>query len=163
MKYIPSNRRRGAAALLALVTAGALALSGCGTATNTANTQWIGTADAICRQLNSKLLSTPPATHASHVAIGLNALQHAALERKSLAELSRLTVPASLASSWAQILTYRRKLAAELVTLAGYWKLDDVKSLRALASSKAELHAKLAELAGRDGFNDCAFVGSAAA
>jgi hypothetical protein len=37
-----------------------------------------------------------------------------------------------------------------------------VHRIRALAVSKRALHAKLAELAGHDGFNDCAFVGSAA-
>jgi hypothetical protein len=37
-----------------------------------------------------------------------------------------------------------------------------VQRIRAIAVSKEKLHAKLAELAGHDGFNDCAFVGSAA-
>jgi hypothetical protein len=117
----------------------------------------IAQADPICRRLNVELAA---ASRASHVAIATSALRHAALERAAVAELSKLTPPASLANDWRQIIKYRRTLAEELVKLGGYAKANDTQKVKALAVSKTRVHKKLFEIAKRDGFEHCSRVSS---
>ena len=147
-----------------MLVAGTLALAGCGGSSTaaTAGSAWTAKADVICRQLNARLVSTPPGPHASHAEIARNALQHAALEQAVATELGKLTPPAALTRDWAQILAYRRQLSTQLVALAASWKRNDIKRLRVLGRSKEKIHLKLAAIAHGDGFRDCSHVGSTA-
>jgi hypothetical protein len=85
---------------------------------------------------------------------------NAALERLAVAALARLKPPASLARDWRQMLAYRRKLIDELDALAGDVKTNNKRAVQSLALSKLQVHKKLLQLAARDGFKDCAHVGS---
>jgi len=118
----------------------------------------IARADAVCRQVNRQLIAAPASLDASQIA--RDAPRNAALERRAVAQLRKLTPPASLARDWRQILAYRQTLAGQLVELAKYVKALDVRHVQALAASKKQTHRKLAGLAIRDGFKDCANVGA---
>jgi hypothetical protein len=162
------RKKKGACTALAILVT--LVSPGCGGSSKTepsgssrppsksaAVARLIAQADPICRRLNVELAA---ASRASHVAIATSALRHAALERAAVAELSKLTPPASLANDWRQIIKYRRTLAEELVKLGGYAKANDTQKVKALAVSKTRVHKKLLEIAKRDGFEHCSRVSS---
>jgi hypothetical protein len=123
-----------------------------------ATSRLIASADAICRRFNKELTgaSRPQASK-----VARTAPRNAALEQRAVAELSKLTPPASLARDWKQIIAYRRTLAEELVTLARDAKADNVQGMQALAASKKRVHDELTKLAAHDGFTDCSSVGTA--
>ena len=159
--------------LLALAAGGIAVLTGCGGSSrvmatgaaastrpsgSSAASQLIARADAVCKRLNNEIAATPPGMQDSPLKLSRNALQHAALERKAVSDLSRLTPPASLAHDWAQILADTRRLAAELTTLGRYWKLDEKQRISALGASKKHIHTELSAIASHDGFKDCSHV-----
>jgi hypothetical protein len=161
-------RKKGAVTALAILAT--LVATGCGSSSkaeprgssgppseSAAAARLIAQADPICRRLNVELAA---AARASHVAIATSALRNAVLERTAVAQLSKLTPPASLAQDWRQILRYRRTLAEELVKLGGYAKANDAQAIKALAVSKKRVHKKLFEIARRDGFEHCSRVSS---
>jgi hypothetical protein len=153
---------------LLLLTVAVLVSTGCGGASKAApagtrhpdgsTSRFIAGADAICKRLNAELTPNTSA-HLSGTELARSTLRNAALERAVLARLSKLTVPASLADGWKQLLSDRRTLVAELVMLAQSVKSNDTEKLHALAVSKFRLHQKLRETASRDGFKDCSHVG----
>jgi hypothetical protein len=122
-----------------------------------ANSHLIASADAICRRVNGQLTgaSRPQPADISHTAP-----RNAAIELRAVAELSKLTPPASLARDWTQMLAYRRTLAQELVALARDANAGDIAGMRALGLSKKRVRQKLSQLAARDGFRDCMSVGT---
>jgi hypothetical protein len=174
IEHLTPPGRSEALPLLSLVAVAALALTGCGGSSRpTATTarpasgsspptsRLTASADTICRRLNDELTATQPGRDANHADLARNALRHAALERQATKSLSGLTPPASLARDWAQILAYRRRLAAELVTIGHDWELNDTQAIRTLGAAKKQIHVKMATIASHDGFTDCSRVGSA--
>jgi hypothetical protein len=119
----------------------------------------IAKADAICRRANHELAASPPHLEASQIA--RSAPRNAALETRAVAELAKLTPPASLALDFRQIIAYRRTLAGELIKLARSAKANDARGMQALAASKKQVHRKLSELATRNGFKDCSEASAA--
>lgn len=158
--------RARALAVLAL----ALASSGCGgssgaepggstVARSPQARRLIASADAICGQLNTELVSTT-SSHPSNSEIASTAPRHAALEKTAVARLSRLTPPPELAGDWSKIIAYRTTLAQELEALARAAKANDTAAVSALGTSKARVHKQLAVIAVHDGFSACATVGA---
>jgi hypothetical protein len=163
--------RRRSASLGAVVV---LALAGCGGVGTTKLTRSVTTAprsssasgaarliakaDAICRQVNHELAAGPQRLEGPQIAV--TALHNAALERRAVAELSRLTPPGALARDWRQIIAYRQSLAEALAKLGHYAKANDVQRMLALSTSKKQAHQKLSKLASRAGFKDCSRVGT---
>ncbi len=122
-----------------------------------ARLQLIGMADTICKRLDTKLATVNPA-NLSAGEIARFAPPRAVLERTALAELSKLTPPASIARDWGQVIAYRRTLMEELFKLGRYAKIDDTSGIRALAVSKKRVHQQLLAVATRDGFKYCSGV-----
>jgi hypothetical protein len=144
-------------AFLAPLLVTLLAAAGCGGST-TAAPPLISQADAICKRLNAQLVpSASPRLSAAKLA--RSSLRHAALERGALAQLRKLTPPASLAADWKQGIAFRQMLVSELVGLAQATRSNDVKQAKALIASKARVRQKLFEIAKSDGFKDCTHVG----
>jgi len=111
-------------------------------------------ADTICRRVNNELAAAPPGVLASQIA--RSAPRNAAVEQRAIAELNGITPPTAVASDWRKMIAYRQTLAEELLKLANYAKVNDTRSMQALAVSKERVHQKLSALATRDGFKDCA-------
>jgi hypothetical protein len=148
----------------------ALATAGCGSSTSTTSTQadhtattsqqspFIAQANAICRQLNAEFDAHKPASTSVREIARLSP-PRAALEAKTLEELSKLTPSASLASDWQQILRYRQTLARELAQLGHEAKANNVTAINALATSKKHVHEKLHTVATGAGINECGEIG----
>jgi len=116
----------------------------------------VAAADPICRHLNSRVVL---ALTLSSQKIASAASRNAVLERAALAELEKLTAPASIAVQWQQILAYRRTLAQQLPTLARYERSNDTKAANALIASKRHLHRQLQVAASQLGMTACARLG----
>jgi hypothetical protein len=160
--------RRWATCLLGIA---ALAVSGCGSSgSSTAGStqqltasapssgptaQLIVQADAICKRRNAALSALPLKSPNAHE-VELFAAKSVALDEAALAELSRLSAPASLASDWQQILGYTSGLRGDMVKLREDAKHNDTKPIVALGQSTASLKKKLLAVATRAGFKDCA-------
>jgi hypothetical protein len=85
----------------------------------------------------------------------------ASFERTILAELSKLTPPASLANDWKQVLASIRVLSENTVKLAAAAKASPTifsKAERALVSSNLNTRRPMLATAARDGFRECALV-----
>jgi hypothetical protein len=152
---------------VAIVVAGGTVWAGCGGSaakapsltSSSAGRTLVASADGICRRLNSRLAASEPASHSKPAGFARNAFAHAALERQTLTELSRLSPPPAFAGDWARLLAYRRTLAAELVASGHEWAVYDKKSLLKLATAKARVHVEMFQLAHKAGFTACALVG----
>jgi hypothetical protein len=121
----------------------------------------MASAERTCGQLNARLKASEPPRGATARQVASNALAHAALEHQTLAELQALAVPSALAARWRQMLSYRRTLVSELLTLAHAWTVGDQQMIVALAGSKERVHQQMYRLARAAGFNACARVGPA--
>ena len=122
------------------------------------NARFISSADEICRRFALALShSRPRSLRGSDLA--KNALDHERIERAAVAQLTRLTVPASLSSDWRRIIEYKKLLAAELHTVSRAWKTDDKLVLNVLGNSKRKNHLALLKLATHDGFKSCGETG----
>lgn len=122
---------------------------------------FIARADAVCRRLNGQLAATAPHQGEAPAALARNALQHAALERRTSSELGKLPPPRALARDWARIVADRRTLAADLVTLARALSSGQSSQTIGVLALKSATHKAMSAIAEHDGFADCAKVGSA--
>jgi hypothetical protein len=162
------SRTRLAALALAATT---LAASGCGGTTKSSSqaappaqaeshtqtgpltrTELIAKADAICSRVNAQLAST--AIRSTHDYARLLP-QVAAYEQTELAELGKLTPPASMASDWQQILASTRTLAGDTAKIAEYAKSNNLKAARALLTTATTAQQQMLATAKRNGFKDC--------
>jgi hypothetical protein len=114
----------------------------------------IAEADVICRRLNNALAASKSAGKNASQIVSASS-RHAALERRTVAELNELTAPTSLTRDWKQIISFRRTLADDLIKLAHLAKVENSTAIRSLAASKTRVHDELTRIATRDGFKDC--------
>jgi hypothetical protein len=125
--------------------------------------RFIAAADPICRHVNVQLArssaqgGTKTARERARYVAAL--LRNEGLERRSTGELARLTPPPALAADWAKMLGYRRTLASQLGELSTALAHKDKVAQQDLISLKKERHQLLREVAGKDGFKDCATLG----
>ncbi len=157
-----SNRRasRNVRASLALIAV-SIVVGGCGTAaTPQANVPSgpAAEAGAICSRVNSEIAASKPSSASMQEIIRFTP-KHVAIENRGLAELSRLTPPASLAHSWTRILDYRRRLIAELTHLLQSAQSNDASQIKAVAASKERLHQALLTTAQRVRLYSCGLTG----
>jgi hypothetical protein len=117
----------------------------------------ITAAEAICKRLNVEVASVKP-NGSGIKEIARIVPRNAALEQEALAELAKLTPPASLVHAWRQILELRRRLVAELVKLAQAASRNDTRRVLEITGSKRQTHQKLRAAATREGFTECAQI-----
>jgi hypothetical protein len=122
--------------------------------------QLIAAAEPICRRLDRALSATENAKPSADANARMREIvridpSHAVLEQKVATELAKLSPPPSLAHDWAQIVSYRSRLAGELARLARAAARKDTTEVNGLAKSKKEVHVLLRKLATRDGFKEC--------
>ena len=168
-------RRHLRAGTLLLFFLPLLACTGCGGGSGSGNAKASGTstpegkpssargaflarAEGICLQVNKQIAILKPKSE-SPAEIVRVAGPHAAIERASISELSRLTPPAAVAHDWRQIVTDRRALADELAALVKAARANDSAAIQRLAASKKKTHKKLLAAATRAGFKSCSQVG----
>jgi hypothetical protein len=116
--------------------------------------QLVTSADAICKRLNAELALDEPKSLSTRE-VARYAPQRAAEERAAVAKLSRLTPPPAGAHEWAQILSYRRTLAAELALLGRAAQTKNIKAMNTLANTKKRVHEELLAVAKHAGFKYC--------
>jgi hypothetical protein len=115
-------------------------------------------AETICRRVNSELAASTPANSSKQESVRV-ITRHAAIERKGVDELSRLTAPASVGAHWQTILGYRRTLVADLSDLAQKTASGDTAEIKVLASAKSRTHKSLLTAGAAAGLKSCALVG----
>lgn len=114
-------------------------------------------ADALCQRLNIVLDLDKPKSNSLRETAGI-APGRAALEQSNVDKLRRLKVPASLASSWHEMLRLRASLAHELMQYGRAAAASDQAALAALRRSKVHMHQQLRAVGHAAGFNYCADV-----
>jgi len=153
--------------IVVVLAAGSLALIGCGgvveggVVNSGATSQLLRRADAICRRLNSELVTAKPS---GMIAQGVpNDLpRHIVLEREAqnkLRNLGKLAGSPALAKGWQRVLEDRGLLVDELTGLLKAAKRGDASAIAALTTSKKHTHVALRADAARIGFRDCSVVG----
>ena len=116
---------------------------------------FIAKGEAICARTNAELSSSVVKSHQDL----LRVLPQAAIYDKTEAqELSRLVPPSALAQSWTQIVNDFQRFGEYSDRVAEYARANDRKSQQSLTTTAEKLHEKVAALAKRDGFNECAQI-----
>lgn len=134
----------------------AQALSDGGYGKALSNSELIAKADAVCTRFNVA------AAAARHVTIHtmqdvVNAAQkQAAIERTAVAELSKLTPPATLAHDWEQILSIRRLLIEEFNEIVTYARENNPGGVDSVLKAGSGVEAQMHTTAKRDGLISCA-------
>lgn len=144
-----------------MLAATTLAASGCGGVTKSStptaqatqsqqgNAEFIRQADAICARLNAQVAPIHDTNFAT-VAPRL-----ATLEQAALADLAKLTPPASIAGDWKQIVTSQQTIAEDTVKLGQYGKANNLNGARTLFFTIDDVQKQMIATAHRDGFRDC--------
>lgn len=147
-------------ALLLAVTV--LAASGCGESADPSasltRSTLIARGDLLCERLNTKLAATTVGKAGGYAQIfpPLAAYEHAVV-----AQMRKLTPPASMANSWGQLVNGAQTLADATAKIGEDAKANN-NLLRASSSTRAAFTAagqgtrQMKTAAGREGFKDCA-------
>lgn len=138
------------------LTATTLAASGCGgsSAKSLTSAELIQKADAVCKRVNARLTLANGEVK-SRQDIGRLAPQLAAFQQSAVAELKKLTPPASLANDWKQIVAGAQTLAVNTAKLGEYARSNNMSGARQLVSSSKSVQQQMLATAKRDGFKDC--------
>jgi hypothetical protein len=154
--------RTGLTALTLVATA--LTASGCGGSTKSSESteplthvEFVAKADVICGRVNAERASTPMKSRQDFERI---LPRIAADEQTAVAELDKLTPPASMAADWKQIVTADRTLAGYTGRYGQYLASDNNRAARALLQAAGSVQRPMVATAKRDGFNDCTQFGS---
>jgi hypothetical protein len=117
-----------------------------------------GQAEAICARRNKELAGVGRlGAHKSQVASV--ASRRAAIERQALAELTKLTPPATLAHDWQSVIAYSRLTLLQVVRLGEYARSHGTKSVeRFRTGSSSGARFRLLVAARHAGLKQCAFV-----
>jgi hypothetical protein len=153
------------------VIASTLAAIGCGSSSSTTTSSssakdptsahrtaevntMVAEANAICMRLNAKKGAAPPAS--TEQAVGRVAPKVAADERTAVAELRKLTPPATMASDWKQILADAETLTAGTARLGAYAQANDLVGAQPMIRASQQAQKQMSALAETDGFKECA-------
>jgi hypothetical protein len=153
--------RRHLAALALVATT--LAASGCGGSAGSSGSltrsELIARGDAICRRINAKLRATTVTSARDYARL---APPLAAYEQAAVAEMRKLTPPASMANGWNQVVSGAQMLADGTAKLGQYaqrsnpFQAHQTPSVHAAFVATAEGMRQMVAAAQREGFNDCA-------
>jgi hypothetical protein len=151
------SRKRLAVLALAATT---LAASGCGgsskASTSLSKAELIAKADTICARVHAQYHANGYSTTQS---IARLAPRVAAYEHAGVAEMRKLSPPASMASDWKQILDAAQRIADDTAKLGQYAKENNVKAEIPLYTADRPRQQQALAIATRDGFKECAKVG----
>jgi hypothetical protein len=149
-------------AALALA-ATALTASGCGGSAGSTKpltrSELIARGDAICRRINAKISTITVSSAQDYARL---APPLAAYEQTAVAEMRKLTPPASMANDWKQIVTGAQMLADGTAKLGEYaqtsnpFQAHQTPSVHAAFVATTEGAKQIVTAAQREGFNDCA-------
>jgi hypothetical protein len=147
------SRRRLAALALAATT---LAASGCGGSTSSSKSltrlELVARGDAVCRRVNAKLAATTIRSKRDYARL-------AVYEQAAVAEMRKLTPPASMANGWRQVVTGAQTLANATAKIGEYSLADAFRgtpATRSAYTAAAEGTRQMVAAAQREGFKDCA-------
>jgi hypothetical protein len=113
----------------------------------------IAQADTICRRINQKRLSTTVAARQTFVN-GLTPL--ATYEQAAVAQMRKLTPPASMAKDWSQITSGAQAIADVLTASVAYAKAGKLKEAEPLSIKLEKATQQMLAAAKHAGFKDCA-------
>lgn len=145
-----------------VLVATTLAASGCGGSSGSSGSltrsELIARGDLICRRINTRLTGTTIGRQGSFAQLmpSLAAYEHAAV-----AEMRKLTPPASMADGWRQIVKGAQTLADATAKVGSYARGNPNISqasppLRAAFTAAGEGTQHMVAAARREGFQDCA-------
>jgi hypothetical protein len=145
-----AGRRR---LLAATLSASIVVANGCGGSPKPlTRAQLLARADAVCRRVNKRLSSVTIKTQKDLVRV---LPKVAGYEQQSLAELSKLIPPASLADDWKTIITGAQTIADNTAKLTEAARTKDLKTVHVLLSEVGKVQQHTTAIAKRDGFKDC--------
>lgn len=148
-----SRRPLTAALATAALATGLLAGGGCGGSPKPlTRAQLLARADVICQRVSKKLSSVTIKAQKDLIHV---LPQIAGYEQQSLADLSKLVPPASLANDWKAIVADAQTIADDTAKLAESAKAKDLKTEHALLAEIGKVQQHAASIAKRDGFKQC--------
>jgi len=111
--------------------------------------QLIAKTNAICAHLNAKVIlyQNPNVTITAPLVV--------AAERVALAQLSKLTPPASMAEGLKQIIVIQQDISNNTIKLAEYAKTKNATSEGATLDAGGILQKQMFAIAAREGFTEC--------
>ncbi len=114
--------------------------------------QWIAKGDAICAQLLAELEADPITSLAGFARV---MPQAAAYERAEVAQLLKLTPPASKMADWQQFLNDTSQWAADTQKLGELAQVGKFSATSPIARATINIQKELTGIAKRDGFHKC--------
>jgi hypothetical protein len=115
--------------------------------------QLIARADAICGKINAKRAEFKIRTRRDYATVYQ---QFASYAQGQIAELSKITPPASMASGWRQILADAQSYVGGIAKISGYIRSNNDHAARALDVPVFNAQEQMATIAKHNGFKDCA-------
>jgi hypothetical protein len=117
----------------------------------------IAKADLICRRVNAKRARTKYASAADYARL-VPAL--AEYQQAAVAAMRELVAPASMRSSWNQMVSDAQQFADSVVKFGEYAKANKLREVTSVSIAGMKANERLMALAKRKGFVDCAGIHS---
>jgi hypothetical protein len=112
----------------------------------------IARADLICRRVNAKRAATRIANAGDYARL-IPPLAEYLLA--AVAEMRKLTPPASMESGWNQIVAYAQESAHSVAEFGQYAKANKLNSI-SMSGAGVRANERMLAIAKREGFDDCA-------
>jgi hypothetical protein len=135
--------------------------AGCGaSSTSNPKAKLIAQADAICKPLNARRKAANKQVGAVTSAATLPKVAQiapllAAFERNAVAELRKLSAPATLAENWRKIVAGLQQLADNTAQLGVYAKASNLKEVEGVIHKSQQKERELITIATTAGFAHC--------
>jgi hypothetical protein len=113
----------------------------------------IASADLICKRVNARHKATAFSGQGSYARL-LPPL--GAYQLSAVAAMSKLTPPASMASSWNKMLADAQTFAESVVKLGQYAQAKNLRAGKAVSLAGEKTNQQMLIIAQREGFKDCA-------
>lgn len=115
----------------------------------------IAKANAICARVKAKGATITVTTRQDYVTLLPSLVTYL---QTAVAEMSKLTPPASLANDWQTIVADNRTLAETAGQIVTYANANDLKATSAIVSTLKQTGTQLANVTRRDGFTSCTYL-----
>lgn len=149
--------RRASATRIVAVAVVALALAGCGSTKPLTKMQLVSRANALCRDVQTKMKTVGPAKNVQGLASIAKKL--AGFEQQQIESMRKLKAPSSMTSDWKQMIEGVEEVAEDAGTLSTDVQLKKDKAAGEALKQVGAVEKRLAPIVRRDGFTDCKELG----
>lgn len=110
-------------------------------------------ADLICRRVNAKRAATRFAHSGDYARLVPSLAEY---QMAAVAAMRALIPPASMESSWNQIVFYAQEFAHSIAEFGRYAKANKLNDIASVSIAGVKAHEQMLAIAKHEGFHDCA-------